>query len=178
MKRPFLTTYTGKRLDPLRLRPEDVDPLDIAHSLAHQCRYGGHCSYYSVAEHSVLLSLAVPVHDALAALVHDGPEAYVTDLPRWLKESRYLAGYRRIEARVWRAVAERFGLPLKLPAAVTELDDRIVENEARALFSPAALAAWAENPKRLRIPGVRISHWSPAAAEQQWLQRLYELTER
>jgi len=49
----WMQTYTGKQYFPLAPHPDDVDIVDIAHSLALQCRFNGHCErFYSVAEHS------------------------------------------------------------------------------------------------------------------------------
>jgi hypothetical protein len=46
---------------PLAPNAADVYLFDIAHALSNLCRYGGHAQrFYSVAEHSVLLSYAVP----------------------------------------------------------------------------------------------------------------------
>ena len=65
--------YSGKLVDPLNLSSSDIDIEDIAHSLALQCRYGGHVKFhYSVAQHSVILSYNVPKWLAFPALMHSG----------------------------------------------------------------------------------------------------------
>ena len=52
-----IRTFTGKTINLIMPKEEDIDILDIAHGLSNVCRYNGHCSkFYSVAEHSVLLS--------------------------------------------------------------------------------------------------------------------------
>src|ERR1035437_5720974 len=62
----FIGTFSGLRFWPLDPNPEKILIADIAHALAHQCRFGGHASkFYSVAEHSVHVS----------RLCWDGPPA-------------------------------------------------------------------------------------------------------
>lgn len=68
----WIQTFTGRQFWPLDPQPDHIDIADIAHALAHDCRFGGHCRrFYSVAEHSVLLSRAVAPEFRLAALMHD-----------------------------------------------------------------------------------------------------------
>jgi len=82
----WMETFTGKRVNPLELRPEDVDIVDIAHALSQICRYGGHChKFYSVAEHCIRVAVKAPDELKLAALLHDAEEAYLGDVIRPLK---------------------------------------------------------------------------------------------
>ena len=72
----WLQTFTGKAFFPLDPRPEEMDIFDIAHALSNLCRYGGHCNkFYSVAEHSVLVSILCRLYYgeqvALQGLLHD-----------------------------------------------------------------------------------------------------------
>lgn len=54
----WMFTYTGAKVYPLDLRPEDIDVETIAYSLSKQCRYAGHVTrFYSVAEHCIWLTL-------------------------------------------------------------------------------------------------------------------------
>lgn len=84
---PFIQTVSGRRINPFAPVPELIELDDIAQALANQCRFGGHCrSFYSVAQHSCLLSDLLAAREAepvglLSALLHDAPEAYLVDLP-------------------------------------------------------------------------------------------------
>lgn len=83
----YITTASGRRIHSRSIVTSDVHLPDIAHSLAMQCRYLGHTSqFYSVAEHSVLVSqLAEQAGDPFVvqrcALLHDAHEAYCGDFP-------------------------------------------------------------------------------------------------
>ena len=167
----WMQVYSGRRFYPLDPRPDEIDAADIAHALSLLCRYGGHVDrFYSVAEHCVLMSEAVAPEHALAALLHDATEAYVVDVPRPLK--RQLAGYREIEAAVWRAICLRFGLVGDLPAEVHEADNRILLTERDALMSRTR-HPW-EQEGLVPLP-VTITGWSPGHAEGRYLARLARL---
>src|ERR1039457_6405429 len=115
----FIGTFSGLRFWPLAPNPDDILIADIAHALAHQCRFGGHAwKFYSVAKHSVHVSQLCPPEHALWGLLHDASEAYLVDLPRPLKLLPEFAPYREAERRSQRAVAVRFGLPEEQPASV------------------------------------------------------------
>lgn len=167
----WMQTYSGRRFYPLDPRPEDIHRSDIAHALSLLCRYGGHVDrFYSVAEHCVLMSEAVPPEDALAALLHDATEAYVCDVPRPLK--RQLAAYMEIEERVWAAVTERFGISRRLPDLVHEADNRILLTERDVLMPRHE--AWEQDGQMDPLP-VEVTGWSPDEAEARYLARLASL---
>ena len=78
-------TYTGKIVNLLNPDPQTFDIKDIAWSLAHQCRFNGHCTqFYSVAQHCIYCSMMCD--KAYDALMHDAEEAYIGDLSTPVKE--------------------------------------------------------------------------------------------
>jgi len=84
----FLPTCSGRRVHLLNPSPDEIAIEDIAHALSHACRFAGHVpSYYSVAQHSVLVSELLDERTALWGLLHDASEAYLHDLTRPLKRA-------------------------------------------------------------------------------------------
>lgn len=173
----WIATFTGRQAYPMDLRPSEITIEDIAHSLSMQCRYTGHClRFYSVAEHSVLMARWVLAEGmdssvALAALLHDATEAYLTDIPRPVKP--FLLGYKDAEATAWAAIAERFGL-FNVPPAVHDADARILVDERAQNMAPSAVE-WDNMPARGL--GVTLQFWSPEQAEAAFLQMYWQLIE-
>lgn len=162
----YISTYRG-RFWPLDPRASEVNIEDIAHSLAMQCRYAGHGRrFYSVAEHSVLVSRHVPQADRLAALLHDAPEAYLVDVPRPVK--RELAGYKAAEERVWLAVAAAFGLSPFIPDSVHDADARIICDEMDQNMHET-------DPGYIDPLGVTLEFWNPERAEAEFLAEFAKL---
>lgn len=109
----FIETYSGGKFYPSRPR---FNVLDMAHALGMMCRYGGHCSdFYSVAEHSVLVSLMVDDlkwGDPMEALLHDGTEAYWCDIPAPFKQ--LLPDWRGVDTFLEAELRQQFKLnPVK-----------------------------------------------------------------
>lgn len=168
----WMQTHSGRRFFPIDPRPDEVHIEDIAAALGKLCRFNGHTlHFYSVAEHSVLVSQVVPRQDALAGLLHDAAEAYVGDVIRPLKA--YLPGYAEIEHKVWLAIAERFNLDPELPESVKRADDAVLLREARHIMAPP--------PELWNVSGepanVAISGWSPLHATTHFLLRYETLVE-
>jgi len=161
-------TYTGKQFWPLDPRPEDVNIFDIAHALSLQCRFNGHCrEFYSVAQHSVLVSRAIPKQcgdDArLWGLLHDAAEAYIGDMIRPLKANMW--AFKQAESRIMTAVAQHFGLDDKDPDIVKHFDSVLLATEARDLMGKPPVP-WVDLPAPLdRV----IIPWSPSVAEDQFI---------
>ena len=171
----WIQTFTGKAFWPLDPRADDIDPLDVAHALSNMCRYAGHVrTFYSVAEHSVLMSQIVDPENALWALLHDASEAYLVDVPRPVKNHHSMLPYRIAEDQLLLAVAKRFGLSPEMPAQVVSYDTRIVVDERAQLLGPAPLPWGAlEGMEGL---GVNVIGLPPAVAKRDWLARFAELT--
>ena len=104
----------------------------VARALSNICRWGGHCQFFSVAEHSVLVSYMVPPEDAAEALMHDAGEAIVGDLRRPLKYT--LPTFLAAEVNVETMLAAHFGLRFPYPASVKVADSSICWLEQRVLF--------------------------------------------
>jgi uncharacterized protein len=163
----WMQTFTGVQFWPLDPLPSEINIEDIAHSLANQCRFAGHVQrFYSVAQHSVLVSRIVPRQHALWGLLHDATEAYLVDLPRPVKRySRLGEEYRGIEARLMQAICVRFDLPFEEPRCVKYADDVLLMTEKRDLM-PNSPAKWRETADPLPYP---IVPWAPISAEEEFL---------
>lgn len=131
--KPWIATYTGKRFELFDPKPEMICIEDIAHALSHICRFGGHSAdFYSVAQHSVTVSLLCCDEHRLHGLLHDASEAYIGDVVRPLK--LMLTEYRTIESRIHSAILETFGLEKLECSCVKEADEVLLATEARQFF--------------------------------------------
>lgn len=112
--KPVIYTYTGLKLNPLEVRPDQVRVRDLAHALALVNRFNGHTREpISVAQHSVYVAHLcwwAGKQVALQGLLHDAAEAYLGDVTKWLKASPEMAAYRAAEGRVQKAVFDRYDL--------------------------------------------------------------------
>ena len=188
----YMWTASGGKFWPLDPRPEDVLIEDIARGLAHSCRYAGQCKrYYSVAEHSVLVSIAVErraLNDypddperarewALAGLLHDASEAYISDVIRPLKYQCELRGYRAAERRIERAIAARFTLDTSRMCTITirEMDDRILYDEIPEVITLPPSDARRLGPDDARGLSLPIIGFGPVDAERLFLDRLNDI---
>lgn len=170
----WIQTYSGRKVYPLHLEPADVKLEDIAHHLSMTCRFSGAVrEFYSVGQHSVLVSIYCEPEDALAGLLHDASEAYLLDLCSPLKHSEPFRFYRSAEARCMKAICEAFDLPTAMPASVHLADARILASEARDLMAPLH-PDWRAMPEPYHR---RVVSWSPQEAEQAFLARFRALTE-
>jgi 5'-deoxynucleotidase YfbR-like HD superfamily hydrolase len=121
---------------------------DIARALAYQPRWAGATRlFYSVAEHSVMVSRLVPGPLALSGLLHDSDEAITGDIVSVVK---VLIGRDHLRARldpVKRALERRFGFRLGL-AEVKHADLVCMATELRDLLPPAWME-WGHLPPPL-----------------------------
>lgn len=167
----WFQTMSGAQYWPLDPDPEDVRLDDIAHGLAYQCRFNGHVrDFYSIAQHSVLVSEIVPPEHAMWGLMHDAAEAYIGDMIRPLK--LHMPQYREIEALNMRAICERFGLDAVEPPEVKAADNVLLMTERRDLLAKPP-KPWTERAEPAKW---RIVPWPPRYARDQFLARFRACT--
>lgn len=147
----WIETFTGKAVDFDAVKAGDICIEDVAHALGNLCRFVGHTrEFYSVAQHSVLVSLGsapYPVH----GLLHDAAEAYIGDLSYPLKQyfesERQTAALRKLETDLNGAIAESLGVPdfaqwdAKWKPIVKRADLRALATERRDLM-PDTKSDW------------------------------------
>lgn len=168
----WLQCYSGGCFWPLDPRAEEVHIEDIAHALSMQCRYAGHViKFFSVAEHSILVSHYVKPENALWGLLHDAAEAYSADIPRPLK--LHLTEWKHMENRIMQAVCQRFGLFFRQPEDVSRVDARMIADEREALMGLCE-RDWGKLPPKL---GAKIEGLMPHEAEAAFMARFRELTQ-
>ncbi len=189
----WIQTWQGKRFRPLEPRIEDISWMDIGHALSQICRYTGHCKdFYSVAEHSVLVSRRAeelankhPTCDGIWkeyhaltcarwGLLHDASEAYLTDIAKPLKQQDAFAEYRVAEGVLQDMIMEWARLDVREPDEVTKADAELLATEASQIMNPE-LEKDTWYFKYPPIKGLKIQCWEPKVAEQQFLRRAKEL---
>lgn len=181
-----IETASGRYVDLLAPQPETIVLDDIAHGLAHTCRFAGQTSrFYSVAEHAVhvshLLRSGLDRPDlALAGLHHDDAEAYLGDVTRPLK-ALLGSGYVDASVKMDMAISAALGLatdsryrsqPVKLA------DDLMLAFEASELL-PSKGEGWGyvlpDIGQICRAARPTIWCCSPGTAKKVWLETHSEL---
>lgn len=177
----WIQTASGRRFWPLDPRPDEVHLEDIAHALAHLCRFCGHVrAFYSVAQHSVHVSRLVPPDLALHGLLHDAAEAYAGDvtLPLKLGLRGSTTAYDAIEDALELAIEARFGLrelSTEERAAIKTADRRALSTERRDLMDPGLHWSSLEAHPPDQEPIIALS---PTAARALFRWRFYALCPR
>jgi len=173
----WIQTFTDKAFDFLEIKSSVICIQDIAHALAYQCRYNGHCrQFYSVAEHSVRASVLLENKNyttdiVAAALLHDAHEAYLGDVVAPLKTLAAInEGFQNLADAIDAAIGEHFLIPPHLfkHFGVVWADHTLLATELRDLFGDLA--------RNFSVPGVtaldtKIVPVSPDQAEALFLER-------
>lgn len=149
-----------------------MDIQTIANALSHICRFAGQLNcFYSVAQHSVLVSHLVSTRWAFAGLMHDATEAFCNDLPKPIKQ--ILPDYDVIEDKFWLALAKQYDLPIELPHEIHTADRIALITEARDLQNGNDWKTWL--PDLQPLPFV-ITAQRPEEAFRSFMRRFNELT--
>lgn len=169
---PWQQTFTNEIVEMTQLNLNAVNITDIAHALSMQCRFAGHIpKFYSVAEHSYMVSVLVPEHMALWGLMHDAAEAYITDIPTYVKSC--VPEIRKLETYLLSCISIVFSMgDLVIPKEVKEVDLRMLMTEKEQFYSEY-VRDWEIDAKPYDF--IQLSCWSPKEAETKFLLRFKEL---
>jgi hypothetical protein len=170
-----MLTQSGKTYDVFRPTQNNYDIKDIAAGLSKLCRFGGQCKeFYSVAQHSVLVSRLLPPQYQMIGLLHDASEAYMVDLPRPIKYALpdYIIAEERLLAAILAQLANHSG---PLPKCVKEADDFVLIWERRDIVPECDWWAPKTPPKDHYET---IYGWTPKEAEYRFLMEYRNLVKK
>jgi 5'-deoxynucleotidase YfbR-like HD superfamily hydrolase len=185
----WISTFTGKQFSLINPHPDDICIEDIAHSLSLTNRFNGHTEEaYSVAQHSLVVSLLCPPELALEGLMHDAGEAYTGDIVRPLKAT-IPNSLDDIEYWIDQAIAKKFKLEFNAP--IKEYDTLALFIEKQHLNKNWKDVTWlddaqmdqryrevCENFQLTKLIQYLIQYRHPAMIEAQFLGRFNRLWEK
>lgn len=166
----WLSTNEVPKFYFLNPNPDDIRIGDIANALSKTCRFGGHGThYYSVAEHSVIVSKILmdktdDIYTIMAGLLHDAEEAYLPDIPSPIKAQMPEA--RGIYTRLSSVIMTKYGCESADFGLIKDIDKRLCITEAKrlGLWNPD----WRDEGEELTSA---ISWWNPEVANTRFLHR-------
>jgi hypothetical protein len=172
---PTILLSSGRYFDFTKPTPLTIE--EVAHALSNICRFTGHSNqFYSVAQHSVLVSMLLPQPFKLWGLLHDAVEAVVGDMASPLK--RLLPEYKALEDRVERVILASFGLDVdSKPPEVKQADLVALRTEQRDLM-PASGGLWTSLQGIEPSLDFRIHPHGPEEARHGFLARYRMLVAR
>lgn len=138
----YITTFTGEDITPLTPEENKIHIEDIAHALSLMCRANGHfVHFFSVAQHSIncakeARARVLSENIQLACLLHNGSEAYLSDITRTVK--KHLSRYIEIEKHLQDIIFKKFlenSLSSEEIALVKNVDDDILIHEFNDLMN-------------------------------------------
>ena len=138
---PTITTFTGRHVNPLALRVEDISIVDLAHHLSCINRFvGALAEPVSVAQHSFFVAKLMKRHGLEAlGLFHDASEAYLGDVTKWVKHSDTMKSYREAEADATKVINQALGLqPTQEDLHLLEEADRLMVRYEAYRFNPTS----------------------------------------
>lgn len=167
-----MLTYTGKTFYPYAPKKDDICIEDIAHSLALQCRFGGHTTaFYSVAEHCLNVAALMQRdkysdQDILAALLHEAAEAYFQDMLRCHQKA--FPNRRVHELKLETIIYEWAGIKMtrELLQMIDTYKQLVVGNEMFKFFK--------NQPPPFRPIEIRLLSWFEA--EDKYISCYFDLT--
>ena len=142
-----IRTFSGTFVNVFDTDPDSIKIEDIAHALSRLPRFGGHLKRpYSVAQHCVLCSeMAKTKKDKKAALLHDGSEAYLLDMPTPIKAR--MGEYKQYEDKLMTVIFKKYGLEWPLNEKVKKIDRKmlLIEWDRLVVTDDKNFKVWSRN---------------------------------
>lgn len=161
--------YGGKVVDLANPKEDDIDLLSISHALSKTCRFNGNTKqFYSVAQHSVLVSHLIPAPYAKYGLLHDAHEAFIGDITTPVK--RIIGNAFDDLSGAWDVVIfRRYGIKMpskKIKTYIKQADYDALMIEAGNLMWPCE--HWQKSPTTMKS-------WGSSRAQKEFMKRAEEL---
>lgn len=158
--RDCIRTNSGLFINVFNTTPDMICVEDIAHATSFIPRFGGHLNrFYSVAQHCVLAARkAKKKLVKKQALLHDGTEGYLLDMPSPIKAR--LLEYKQYENKLMEVIFAKFDLPYPMDPEVKKIDKYLLQFEYENLVI--------RNNKKFEC-------WSPKKAKREFLKTYKEL---
>ncbi|MDV2965559.1 hypothetical protein RZ532_06215 [Nitratireductor aquimarinus] len=157
--------HNGRLIDPLNMRPEDVDLNVPIVALSRLPRYSGQTrKTYRVAEHVVKLWRVVPERLKRAALLHDCSEGFgLLDFAHPVKCQ--IPQYSGLENSMLKQIFDACNVPWELMYELEPYDRRMSQDEMMQVF---------DTPFDRGMPplGVKVEFWSERKC-QKMLRRAF-----
>jgi len=201
-KNGLIMTCDGVLFDVLNPKVSDIKLDVIAHGLAKKDRASGHYNrIWSVAEHSLFAAYAaeyyaakrgffpsIKIGAAIKALLHDGSEAYLVDLPRPVKHLPGFELYREIESKLQACIYYWAGFDNDIQDAVVhKADNEVLKCEFLWWLNGSETLEWVKDIDvnmvkyvQSRWPGMMdFRNWRESKAlfidtYQRWNQQMYK----
>lgn len=154
-----IRTNSGVFVNVFDTDPDTLLIEDMAHALASLPRWGGHPNrHYSIAQHSVLVALRASKENKLGALLHDGSEAWLLDMPTPIKNK--LPDYKAVEHGLMLVLGGKFGFEYPLHPEIKSIDNDLLNLEFKNL---------------LLTDNLDFNCWSRKKAKKMFLNMYYSL---
>ncbi len=155
----------------------------IAHSLSMQCRFTGHCrKFYSVAEHSVLVSRIMEdqgLGDPMEGLLHDAVESVLSDVARPAKI--LLKDYKALDRALDIAMRKQFVLPETMSEGCMKADGIALLIEAKELM-PNKGENFTGMSDEIVLAAKKATYivaaWTPENARERFMTRMHDIRRR
>lgn len=171
MSHSRISLLSGGYFDFVEIEQSKFSIDDIANNLSKICRFTGSVDkFYSVGQHCVIVSHVVPPEHALAGLMHDASEAFMSDLNSPLKA--LMKTYKTLEKKVEKEIFTRQGLSFPMHPSIKLADMAVFLAENKQLRGIDS-CGWYED---ITPYAKKIVPWTPDRAKREFLKRYEELT--